>query len=215
MSSAEKQINGLNGLSEEQLTEMGLGLTAASDANSDISEREVVRPVSPTDGDDWLEVGQKGKTAFTRTTSTSDSPITRIFGGKLRSVLRTPGAKDSITLEPYQPLQLDIQPKHVHTIEDALRNLTLPETIGGVYSPSKDAIVDATKQVFIESLPPVLILHLKRFVYDEIGGVQKDSKEIGYDTILDIDPEVISPLRRGEVTTRYKLFGGEQRSRWL
>lgn len=33
-----------------------------------------------------------------------------MFGGKLRSILHTPGSgKDSITLEPYQPLQLDIQ----------------------------------------------------------------------------------------------------------
>jgi ubiquitin carboxyl-terminal hydrolase 10 len=155
MSTAEISLNGLQGLNEDQLTELGLGLTGGEDANSEISEREVVRPVSPAE-DGWLEVGQRGKTSFTRTTSTSDSPITRIFGGKLRSVLRTPGAKDSITLEPYQPLQLDIQPPHVQTIEDALSNLTQPETIPGVYSPSRDAVVDATKQVFIETLPPSL-----------------------------------------------------------
>ncbi|KDN52574.1 cysteine proteinase [Tilletiaria anomala UBC 951] len=206
MSVAEKTLNGLSGFSDEQLADMGLGLASRDDASSDISEREVVRPVSPSE-EGWMEVGQKGKTSFTRTTSTSDSPITHIFGGKLRSVLRTPGAKDSVTLEPYQPLQLDIQPARVHTIEDALRNLTEPETIPGVYSPSRDAIVDATKQVFIESLPPVLVLHLKRFVYDEIGGVQKDSKEIGYDTVLDVASEVISPTRRADTITRYRLFG--------
>lgn len=42
-------------------------------------------------------------------TATKESPITRIFGGKLRSVLRCPGQKDSVTIEPFQRLQLDIQ----------------------------------------------------------------------------------------------------------
>ncbi|PWN36124.1 cysteine proteinase, partial [Meira miltonrushii] len=169
-------------------------------------ERVVNRPVSPSEGDGWLEVGQKGKTSFTRTTSTSHSPITRIFGGKLRSVLRTPGSKDSVTLEPYQPLQLDIQPSHVSTVEEALENLTRPETISGVLSSTR-TLVDATKQVFIETLPPILVLHLKRFYYDDVGGVQKSSKVLGYGSSLEISESVISPARRGEAQRRYKLFG--------
>lgn len=180
------------------------------DAEESIGEemqREVERPVSPTEGDGWLEVGQKGRTSFTRTTSTAHSPITRIFGGKLRSLLRMPGSKDSVTLEPYQPLQLDIQPNHVTTVEEALQNLTVPETITGVYSPSVKRPVDATKQVFIETLPPILILHLKRFVYDDIGGVQKSLKVLGYGPTLEISESTISPTKRGETKRRYKLFG--------
>ncbi|PWN17999.1 cysteine proteinase, partial [Microstroma glucosiphilum] len=179
---------------------------AAMQKKSGAEEREVQRPASPSE-EGWMEVGQKGKTAFTRTTSNAESPITRMFGGKLRSVLRTPGAKDSVTLEPYQPLQLDIQPSHVHTIEDALLNLTVPETIPGVYSPARGGLVDATKQVFIERTPPILVLHLKRFLYDEVGGVQKNVKEVGYTDTLDIGGEMVSPTRRAEGPTRYRLFG--------
>lgn len=175
------------------------------DAESD--EREVRRPLSPSE-EGWLEVGQKGKTSFTRTTSASESPITRIFGGKLRSVLKTPGVKDSVTLEPYQPLQLDIQPPNVTSIDEALENLCAPETIPGVFSPARNGLVDATKQVFIETLPPVLILHLKRFVYDEVGGVQKSSKEVSYGPTIDISDKVLSPTRRMEgVKKKYRLFG--------
>lgn len=113
-----------------------------------------------------------------------------------------------MTLEPYQPLQLDIAPDHVHRIEDALLNLTIPETIHGVWSPSRNAPVDATKQVFVETLPPVLVLHLKRFVYDEVGGTLKSSKPVGYGTTLEIRPEMLSPARRSEPRPVYKLFGG-------
>ncbi|KAN0060933.1 hypothetical protein ACQY0O_006667 [Thecaphora frezii] len=211
----------LNGITDEDLKRLGvkvrgdaggassvngsvLGLALAKDA--EVEEREVTRPVSPSE-EGWMEVGQKGKTAFTRTTSTSDSPITRIFGGKLRSVLKCPGAKDSVTLEPYQPLQLDIQPPHVQSIEDALFNLTVPEVIPGVYSPAKGTHIDATKQVFIESLPPILIVHLKRFVYDEVGGVQKSQKPLAYGTTLEIAGEVLSPAMRAQGKPKYKLFG--------
>ena len=216
MSEEEKK---LNGVSDDDLRRLGvrvgkdaasgdavgLGLDAALDED-EIIEREVMRPVSPSE-EGWMEVGQKGKTAYTRTTSTSESPITRIFGGKLRSVLKTPGAKDSVTLEPYQPLQLDIQPAHVQSIEDALLHLTEPETIPGVWSPARGAEVDATKQVFIETLPPVLVLHLKRFIYDEIGGVQKSQKPLSYGTTLEIAPEVLSPAMRSQPRPRYRLFG--------
>lgn len=58
--------------------------------------------------EDWLEVGTKGRTATTRTTEQQESAVTRIFGGQLRSVLRCPGQKDSVTLEPYTSLQLEI-----------------------------------------------------------------------------------------------------------
>ncbi|CAO1625929.1 unnamed protein product [Sympodiomycopsis kandeliae] len=203
MSSKEAKQNGTaHGASNDTSGVNGSGLVE-QDAEE---EREVARPVSPTE-EGWMEVGQKGKTAFTRTTSTSESPITRIFGGKLRSVLRTPGAKDSVTLEPYQPLQLDIQPPSVQTIEDALLNLTVPETIPGVFSMARGGPVDATKQVFIERTPPVLILHLKRFFYDEVGGVQKNSKEVGYSDTLDVGGEMVSPPKRLEGSVRYKLFG--------
>ncbi|CDS01437.1 hypothetical protein [Sporisorium scitamineum] len=216
MSEEDKKLNGVSdddlrrlgvrvGKQDTSGDAIGLGLDSAFDAD-EIVEREVMRPVSPSE-EGWMEVGQKGKTAYTRTTSTSESPITRIFGGKLRSVLKTPGAKDSVTLEPYQPLQLDIQPTHVQSIEDALVHLTEPEIIPGVWSPSRAAEVDATKQVFIESLPPVLVLHLKRFIYDEIGGVQKSQKPLSYGTTLEIAPEVLSPAMRSQPCPRYRLFG--------
>ncbi|GAA6007956.1 mRNA-binding ubiquitin-specific protease UBP3 [Rhodotorula paludigena] len=157
----------------------------------------------------WNEVGSKGRVATTRTTGTKESPLTRIFGGKLRSSLRAPGQKDSVTIEPFQRLQLDIQPDHVISIEDALQQITTPEQLPD-FLTSRGIRTEAQKQVLLDELPPVLILHLKRFLYDDIGGVQKSSKKVAYGTELQIDERVLSApakQRLGKDGARYELFG--------
>lgn len=39
----------------------------------------------------------------------TESPITRIFGGKFRSTLKVPHQKDSVLIEDWRSLPLDIQ----------------------------------------------------------------------------------------------------------
>ena len=41
-------------------------------------------------------------------------------------------------------------------------------------------------RVTLEKLPPVLVLHLKRFVYEKTGGCQKLIKNIEYPVDLEI-----------------------------
>ena len=162
----------------------------------------------------WLEVGPRQKAAVTRSSGIidADSPITKIFGGKLRSELRVPGAKNSVTLEPYQPLQLDIGSPQVSNITDALKGLTRSEILHGDFNSPRGPGVAATKQVFIETLPPVLILHLKRFQYDNTGGTQKIWKKVGYPLELEIPKEVFPQHRRGGLVAhgglpKYRLIG--------
>jgi len=45
---------------------------------------------------------------------------------------------------------------------------------------------EAHKKLSISRLPPVLILHLKRFVFDKTGGSQKLLKQVQYSTELEI-----------------------------
>ncbi len=47
--------------------------------------------------------------------------------------------------------------------------------------------MDATKRLMLEELPPVLILHLKCFVYDKAGGCQKIVKNIDFGVELDLN----------------------------
>ncbi|KAL6892410.1 hypothetical protein HDV57DRAFT_179722 [Trichoderma longibrachiatum] len=162
--------------------------------------------------DDWLEVGRKQRAAVSRLSGHNTStPITKIFGGLLRSEFRVPGLKDSITTERYQPLQLDIGSPDVHSVVDALRGLTRPERLQGDFNSPRGKDVMATKQVFIESLPPVLILHLKRFQFDAEGrGTVKIWKKIGYPLELEIPREALSRQRRQNLDNasmpRYRLI---------
>ena len=133
-----------------------------------------------------------------------ESPITRIFTGNLRSILRKPGHKDSITLEPYRPLQLDIQDPHIRSVTDALKHITATETINSDFDGTGRAM---TRRSYIEKLPPILILHLKRFVYDG-HGTKKVWKKIAYPLDLEIPLEVLSPTQRGSVPPKFQLFGG-------
>ncbi|KAJ3480367.1 hypothetical protein NLG97_g8085 [Lecanicillium saksenae] len=160
---------------------------------------------------DWLEVGRKQRAAVTRSSGSSTStPVTKIFGGLLRSEFRVPGLKDSITTEPYQPLQLDIGSPEIRNVVDALRGLTRPERLQGDFNSPRGKDVTATKQVFIETLPPVLILHLKRFQFDAEGGTTKIWKNVGYPLDLEIPREALSRQSRQSLTDgslpKYKLI---------
>ncbi|QSZ36873.1 hypothetical protein DSL72_006756 [Monilinia vaccinii-corymbosi] len=161
----------------------------------------------------WQQVGPKQKASITRSSGTilTGSPVTKIFGGSLRSELRVPGLKDSITLEPYQPLQLDIGSPDIHNIIDALKGLTHSEVLHGDFKSPKGPNVTATKQVFIETVPPVLILHLKRFQYDNTGGTQKIWKKVGYPLELELPKEVFPRNKRNVFAhdgyPKYRLTG--------
>ncbi|KAG5518869.1 hypothetical protein PMAC_002400 [Pneumocystis sp. 'macacae'] len=155
---------------------------------------------------EWVEVGPKQKTSIMRSASVSESPLTPIFTGNFRSILRVTGTKPSITLEPYRSLQLDIEPFHIGSIEEALQNITQPEVLNGDWHSSLGEKLKATKQVFIETLPQVLILHLKRFVYDNVGGTQKSYKNVHYPLQFEIPPTVMSPHRRFDKNMKFVLF---------
>ena len=155
----------------------------------------------------WMEVGHKQKAAVTRSSGmvAAESPVMNIFGGKLRSELKVSGNKLSVTLEPYSPLQLDIGSPQVNNIIDALKGLTRPESMQGDFQSTRGVKATATKQVFIETLPPVLILHLKRFHYDNTTKrAEKIWKRVGYPLELEIPKEVF-PL---QVRNKYTAHGG-------
>ena len=187
---------------------------ASTPTNGAISPVSESTNPNPMDEGGWLEVGPRQRAAITRSSGmiATESPVTKIFGGKLRSEFRVPGLKNSVTLEPYQPLQLDIGAPNISNIVDALKGLTKPETIHGDFNSPRGPGSIATKQVSIETLPQVLILHLKRFQYDSSGGTQKIWRKVGYPLDLEIPKEVFPQHKRGGLLAhgalpKYRLIG--------
>ncbi|KAJ2705110.1 hypothetical protein FB645_002684 [Coemansia sp. IMI 203386] len=151
----------------------------------------------------WLEVGQRNKASLVRDNSqeSASTPITQIFGGSLRSALTFPNSPavsvpgkpatkshpPSFNREPFQWLALDVSSNSVDSIEEALDEFVAPETIEG-YTNLLGESVNATKQVLLEKMPPVLVLHLKRFVFCYDEGVQKVHKFIEYPQELALSP---------------------------
>lgn len=161
-------------------------------------------PVHSGNSNGWLEVGHRQRAVVTRSSGHNvTSPVNSIFSGLLRSELRVPGHKDSVTLEPYQSLQLHIDSPEVRNIVDALRNLTNPEVLHGSFKSPQGKDVSATKQVYIEDLPPVLILHLKRFQFDwQVNGTVKIWKKVGYPLELEIPREIFSRTKRNTILSK-------------
>lgn len=61
-----------------------------------------------------------------------------------------------------------------------------------------------TKQIEFDRLPVILIICLKRFVYDESRGTLKIDKHISYPVLLELPRQACSLEQR-----EYKLYGGK------
>lgn len=199
----------------------------------DANDKEEYSSLDDESADDekgWAEVGSGKKISKKRVVEVEPSPITQIFGGRFRSVLTVPKGKDSqsITVDPFRCMLVDVSDDDVNTIEDALWKINevekLPYKVG-------DREVIARKQTFIDQLPEVLILQLKRFSYqhekvsqknslDEdqnsesndvmasLGTIEKVMKDVRYSHDLSIPVECLSPLLQSTATQRdYKLVG--------
>ncbi|KAG6557232.1 hypothetical protein Mapa_001159 [Marchantia paleacea] len=156
---------------------------------------------------DWEMVGPKNRTSVTRTHQFSESAVTDIFGGQLRSVVKTKGNKASATVQPFLVLHLDIVPEFVHSVEDALRMFAAPEFVEG-YKPATakvGEVVAASKSVKIQTLPRVLILHLMRFSYGS-GGSSKLHKPVQFPLEVTLGRELLaSSTGSGNESRRYEL----------
>ncbi|XP_029463949.1 ubiquitin carboxyl-terminal hydrolase 10 isoform X2 [Rhinatrema bivittatum] len=158
--------------------------------------------------DEWEQVGPRNKSSVTRQADFVQTLITDIFGGHIRSVVYQQSSKESATLQPFFTLQLDIQSDKIRTVQDALESLVARESVQGYTTKTKQE-VEISRRVTLEELPPVLVLHLKRFVYEKTGGCQKLIKTVEYPVDLEISKDLLSPgvkskIFKGQRT--YRLF---------
>uniref|UniRef100_G3PT97 Ubiquitin carboxyl-terminal hydrolase n=1 Tax=Gasterosteus aculeatus aculeatus TaxID=481459 RepID=G3PT97_GASAC len=203
----------LNGLHEEMLALKKLispqeTPTPNGPESQPAVEEDVVDKEEEGSEDEWEQVGPRNKTSITRQADFVRTPITDIFGGHIRSVVYQQNSKESATLQPFFTLQLDIQSEKIRTVQEALETLVARESVQGYTSKTKQEI-EISRRVTLEELPPVLVLHLKRFVFEKTGGCQKLIKNIDYPVDLEISKDLLSSGVRSKVVKgqrTYRLF---------
>ncbi|XP_017260140.1 ubiquitin carboxyl-terminal hydrolase 10 isoform X2 [Kryptolebias marmoratus] len=205
----------LNGLHEEMLALKKLILpqdekppTPNGPETQQGVEEDVADKEEEGSEDEWEQVGPRNKTSVTRQADFVRTPITDIFGGHIRSVVYQQNSKESATLQPFFTLQLDIQSEKIRTVQEALETLVARESVQGYTSKTKQEI-EISRRVTLEELPPVLVLHLKRFVFEKTGGCQKMTKIIDYPVDLEISKDLLSSGVRSKVLKgqrTYRLF---------
>lgn len=160
------------------------------------------------DNEEWQEVGKNNKKLQIRqATGFGHTPITELFGGYFKSILSVAKQKSpSITRDPFQHVQLDISDPDVHSIEDAFVHLAHLEDI--VYpSATTKQEVSATKQILIDAVPRILIIHLKRFSFNSHNPeVQKITKPISFPEVLQIPSTSMSKNLQATMPV-FKLCG--------
>ncbi len=194
----------LNGLNDEVI-----GILRGEDTDSNYSEKALPHDDGDAgNDDDWKEVGPKNRSCITRKQQLPDTPVADIFQGETRSCVQHSASEPTATLQPFFTLQLDIQSREVSSVSDALTVNFATEELDGYVCTATKRQVDASRSLSLESLPPVLVLHLKRFVYDETG-CQKESKSVDFPIDLEIPREILSANSRNKYHAKrkqYKLF---------
>ena len=185
----------LNGLHEEMVQLQGE--RTQQDDHNNVDDQTV---------GDWEQVGPRNKSMVTRKASMSKSPVAAIFGGFLRSSLVQLGVKESASIQPFFTIPLDLR-GDVSTVQQAFDNFFRVEEVEGFQCDKSKTEIEVSKKWTLDTLPVVLVLHLKRFVVNK-NVCEKLTKKISYESQLQIPVETLSKVNkiRSKTMLTYKLF---------
>ncbi|KAM0735940.1 Ubiquitin carboxyl-terminal hydrolase 10-B [Formica fusca] len=195
----------LNGINDEMLELMKL---VNNDQNAVTNMENNVS--GGHDEEEWQVMGPKNKGAVTRCTEFGRTPLSDIFRGQLRSRVSRAGEQPTDNVQPFFTLQLDVQ--KAESVKNALDILVGKDQVEGMTCSKTRQQIEAWKQVTLEELPVILILHLKWFVYkfDKYSnGCSKILKSMEFPVDLKIDGKFLSPntvKKLGPKQKQYKLF---------
>ncbi|EDK46497.1 hypothetical protein LELG_04678 [Lodderomyces elongisporus NRRL YB-4239] len=164
--------------------------------------RRIKKENDGEDEDEWNQVGAKKNVTKVEVEPT---PLNMIFGGEFKSIITIPKGSSfqkSITIDPFQQLQLDISQSD--SIDDAFLHLNEVESIS--YMSNNNSELQVKKQTFVSKLPEVLIIHLKRFSYlkDQEVAIEKLKKLVAYNHKLSVPSQILSAEAQASVST-YQL----------
>jgi hypothetical protein len=116
--------------------------------------------------------------------------LSSLFDGLLESAVTCLHCRrPSLTRDRYMDLSLDIYGNHIETLQDALQEFTMTETLSGdnkVFCQQCDCKRNATKGLRLATAPSILVVHLKRFACDPFGRLIRLNKLIDFSLRLEI-----------------------------
>jgi ubiquitin C-terminal hydrolase len=151
----------------------------------------------------WNHIGVKNKKVEVRQSGElEDSFIQRIFGGMTRSVLKTK-QKESVSLEAFTMLVLDISSDEVNDVKTAIARICeeekIPVTDGGKEYRSKI--------VQFKELPNVLILQLNRFTFNSAtNSTCKVKKHVQFDRTFRFESDWLVKPDQNEEYSLYSVI---------
>ncbi|CAF0751485.1 unnamed protein product [Rotaria sordida] len=187
--------------------------TAINKNDESLTTSDVTATISAHNGEekseDWLQVGKRNRTHVLRTNEIRKSLIADIFAGKFRSTVHITGNQKSVIHEPFFTLSLDIKDPKITSLDEALMRFCEQSTLSDYIDSKTRQNVHTNKTMLIEQLPPILIIHLKCFLYDESDGTKKINKSINYTVNLTLPKSILTEQARKHSSERYKLFAVE------
>jgi ubiquitin carboxyl-terminal hydrolase 10 len=165
-----------------ELAKLGLTVTAGEEPGA----------AFPAAEDEWKEVGAKNKKRVVQTPAANADPLTpaqAVFAGRMRLSLvkQASTALDTVSLQSFYSLHLDIGQPGVGSVADALDALMAKNSVEGYRVGKAKRLTAASQETSLDRLPRVLVLHLKRFSFDQDGAV-KLPKHVAFDSELTINP---------------------------
>ncbi|KAM9312638.1 ubiquitin carboxyl-terminal hydrolase 8 [Gastrophryne carolinensis] len=159
------------------------------------------------ENNDHLSDAQASDSAWMKHKQLNESIIVALFQGQFKSTVQCLTChKKSRTFEAFMYLSLPLPSSSKCSLQDCLKSFSKEEKLtdnNRVYCSNCKTRRDSTKKIEIWKLPPVLLVHLKRFSYE---GRWKQKLQTCVDfplDHLDLSPYVIGP----KTFRKYSLFG--------
>jgi len=172
------------------------------------SQEEKKAEVDDEEENQWQIAGTKGRGhIISNDLKFENSPIQQIFGGRLRSVLKTKNKTPSVTHEPFMSLSVDTSYQKIETLDQALIAFLSKDNITGLKTDKNQKHGQrASKSHKIDTLPPVLVLHCKLFTYDKKAQcLRKMAKKLKFSVELVIKHRLLHNAVSNSPSPRYLL----------
>lgn len=195
-------------------------------AVSDSSKMHGYREMSSVETE-WCELFRQSELRTSSAVDFCRSPMSRLFGGRLQSVVASGSRTASVTIQPFWSLSIDIWQPTISSVEVRVWidpfsvlffcGLCFQQAIHHFFTDQdeindykrRSAVTTATHQHRLDRLPHSLILHLKRFnviaQHGESGTfVEKLDKHIDFSPTLNIQSNWCSSRCRETIEIEQK-----------